>query len=76
MSSQPASKVTSVVPDESVLAEDSYFKQNDPPAELPQDAALARDFINFHVAAKRRVVLVTSGGTTVPLEKHTVRFST
>lgn len=31
-------------------------------------------FVKKHVAAGKRVVLVTSGGTTVPLELNTVRF--
>ncbi|KAK3330976.1 phosphopantothenate-cysteine ligase-like protein [Apodospora peruviana] len=61
-------------PDLDALAEDHYFKANPPPKDLPKHEALARDFINFHVAAGRRLVLVTSGGTTVPLEKQTVRF--
>ncbi|KAF3765071.1 DFP-domain-containing protein [Cryphonectria parasitica EP155] len=54
--------------------EDQYFSSNPPPKALSEHIAQARDFIDFHAAAKRRVVLVTSGGTTVPLEKQTVRF--
>lgn len=54
--------------------EDQYFSSNPPPKALPQHVALAQAFIDFHAAANRRVVLVTSGGTTVPLEKQTVRF--
>jgi len=54
-------------PDLEALAEDHYFKSNPPPKHLPEHEALARDFINHHVAAGRRLVLVTSGGTTVPL---------
>jgi len=30
--------------------------------------------VSKHVSARRRIVCVTSGGTTVPLEKNTVRF--
>ncbi|KAL2020975.1 hypothetical protein VTK56DRAFT_7749 [Thermocarpiscus australiensis] len=56
------------------LAEDHYFSANPPPKELEKHVALARDFIDYHAAAGRRLVLVTSGGTTVPLEKQTVRF--
>lgn len=56
-------------------AEDHYFSSNPPPKDLPKHEALARDFIAQHAAANRRVVLVTSGGTTVPLERNTVRFS-
>ncbi|KAK0615755.1 DNA/pantothenate metabolism flavoprotein [Bombardia bombarda] len=54
--------------------EDNYFGANPPPKDLPKHVALAQDFINYHAAAGRRLVLVTSGGTTVPLEKQTVRF--
>ncbi|PGH13279.1 hypothetical protein AJ80_06389 [Polytolypa hystricis UAMH7299] len=55
-------------------AESHYFKTNPPPHALQEHCALAQTFIDAHVKAKRRVVLVTSGGTTVPLETHTVRF--
>lgn len=58
----------------SYQAEDAYFGSNPPPKALPQHVAAAAEFINQHAAANRRVVLVTSGGTTVPLEKQTVRF--
>ena len=54
--------------------ERDYFSLNPPPAALDRHTNLARDFINQHTAAGRRVVLVTSGGTTVPLERQTVRF--
>ena len=55
-------------------AERDYFDENPPPPALDEHTALARDFINHHATAGRRVVLVTSGGTTVPLERQTVRF--
>jgi phosphopantothenate-cysteine ligase len=51
-----------------------YFKTNPPPRALEKHTVLAREFINRHVESHRRVVLVTSGGTTVPLENQTVRF--
>lgn len=54
--------------------ETDYFAANPEPASLDQTASLARDFINHHAAKNRRVALVTSGGTTVPLENQTVRF--
>lgn len=53
--------------DLAALAETHYFAANPPPKDLEKHVALARDFINFHSAAGRRLVLVTSGGTTVPL---------
>ena len=56
------------------VAEQDYFQKNPPPKALQQHASDATEFIDSHIAAKRRVVLVTSGGTTVPLENQTVRF--
>ncbi|KAF4627279.1 hypothetical protein G7Y89_g10876 [Cudoniella acicularis] len=56
------------------VAERDYFTENPAPALLEKFTEQASDFINFHAAAGRRVVLVTSGGTTVPLERQTVRF--
>ncbi|KAK0655982.1 DNA/pantothenate metabolism flavoprotein [Cercophora newfieldiana] len=56
------------------LAEDHYFSANPPPKDLDKHTALAREFIDYHAAAGRPLVLITSGGTTVPLEKQTVRF--
>ena len=56
------------------IAERDYFSENPPPIALAKHTALAKDFIEFHTAAGRRVALVTSGGTTVPLERQTVRF--
>lgn len=55
-------------------AESHYFKTNPPPNALDKHTVIAREFINRHVESHRRVVLVTSGGTTVPLENQTVRF--
>ncbi|KAG4433694.1 hypothetical protein IFR05_010833 [Cadophora sp. M221] len=56
------------------IAERDYFGENPPPKTLSAHTALAEAFINSHALAGRRVVLVTSGGTTVPLERQTVRF--
>ncbi|KAH8599225.1 phosphopantothenate-cysteine ligase [Bisporella sp. PMI_857] len=56
------------------IAERDYFNENTAPSTLGKHTDLAREFINRHAAAGRRVVLVTSGGTTVPLERQTVRF--
>ncbi|KAJ5372679.1 hypothetical protein N7517_004685 [Penicillium concentricum] len=55
-------------------AESVYFNEYPPPKALPRHETLARAFIDLHVEESRRVVLVTSGGTTVPLEAQTVRF--
>jgi phosphopantothenate-cysteine ligase len=51
-----------------------YFKTNPAPKSLNQHCGLARAFIQRHADDGRRVVLVTSGGTTVPLENQTVRY--
>ncbi|KAL8697219.1 MAG: hypothetical protein Q9224_002421 [Gallowayella concinna] len=51
-----------------------YFRQNPPPKSLPRQTALAHAFISEHLDHHRRVALITSGGTTVPLENQTVRF--
>jgi phosphopantothenate-cysteine ligase len=54
--------------------EHDYFTVNPAPASLSTHTSLARSFINTHASLHRRVVLITSGGTTVPLERQTVRF--
>ncbi|KAL8993324.1 MAG: hypothetical protein Q9169_006429 [Polycauliona sp. 2 TL-2023] len=54
--------------------DDEYFRQNPPPKSLQRQIALANAFISEHSENRRRVVLITSGGTTVPLENQTVRF--
>lgn len=38
------------------------------------DSDVVQQFIDRNAAVKRRIVLITSGGTTVPLEKSNVRF--
>ncbi|KAF2796101.1 phosphopantothenate-cysteine ligase-like protein [Melanomma pulvis-pyrius CBS 109.77] len=55
-------------------AESHYFISNPPPKDLKANTTLAREFIGRHADEGRRVVLVTSGGTTVPLETQTVRY--
>ncbi|CCH42040.1 hypothetical protein BN7_1579 [Wickerhamomyces ciferrii] len=56
--------------------EQNYFKTNQPPSYLDQLHKSTKEFIQFHKdqGKGRKVVLVTSGGTTVPLENNTVRF--
>lgn len=54
--------------------EHDYFALNPPPPSLTFHKSLACEFVSRHVAAGRKTVLVTSGGTTVPLENQTVRF--
>lgn len=55
-------------------AESYYFTHEPPPKDLRTNTTLAREFITRHAEGGRRVVLVTSGGTTVPLEQQTVRY--
>ena len=53
-----------------------YFNSNPAPKNLSSHTSLAKEFINYHVdrSPAQRLVLVTSGGTNVPLENQTVRF--
>jgi len=55
---------------------DDYFHKNPAPKSLSKHQALTREFIQYHLenSPNRRIALVTSGGTTVPLENQTVRF--
>ncbi|KAI0701393.1 phosphopantothenate-cysteine ligase [Cytidiella melzeri] len=53
---------------------ETYFATQPPPPTLDEDVARVRDFIQRQREARRKVVLVTSGGTTVPLELNVVRF--
>ncbi|KAF2747460.1 phosphopantothenate-cysteine ligase-like protein [Sporormia fimetaria CBS 119925] len=55
-------------------AESNYFRNTPPPRDLRSNTTLAREFIRRHAEDGRRLVLVTSGGTTVPLELQTVRY--
>ena len=55
-------------------SERDYFSNEPPPKDLQANVTLAREFIHRHDDQGRRVVLVTSGGTTVPLETQTVRY--
>ncbi|EJF59785.1 phosphopantothenate-cysteine ligase [Dichomitus squalens] len=58
---------------ESFSAE-KYFATQPPPPSLEQDVARVKDFLQKQLQERRKVVLVTSGGTTVPLELNVVRF--
>ena len=54
----------------------AWFASTPVPKSLAAHTALAREFIDYHLSTSstRRIALVTSGGTTVPLENQTVRF--
>lgn len=66
--------VTTTMTENAQQAESYYFTHEPPPKDLNTNTTLAREFINRHADEGRRVVLVTSGGTTVPLETQTVRY--
>ena len=51
-----------------------YFSKNPAPKSIKQFSGLAAAFVKKHSAVGRRIALITSGGTTVPLENQTVRF--
>ncbi|KAI5481571.1 phosphopantothenate-cysteine ligase [Pseudohyphozyma bogoriensis] len=53
---------------------EEFFSTQPPPPKLDEHLAQVRAFVERNIAAGRRVVLVTSGGTTVPLEHNVVRF--
>lgn len=50
----------------------NFFDENPAPSSVAAELERARAFLSVH--EKRRIALVTSGGTTVPLEQNTVRF--
>lgn len=54
--------------------EDKYFTTLKPPSYLAEILELVKQFVGFHENLGKPVVLVTLGGTTVPLENNTVRF--
>lgn len=56
------------------IDEDNYFRLHKPPSYLSQISTDVASFINYNHLKNRKIVLVTSGGTTVPLENNTVRF--
>ncbi|XP_055860508.1 phosphopantothenate--cysteine ligase-like isoform X2 [Biomphalaria glabrata] len=52
----------------------NFFHDLSPPDSYETKKDKLNQFANTHVLLKNRIVLVTSGGTTVPLESRTVRF--
>ncbi|KAG5723979.1 Phosphopantothenate--cysteine ligase CAB2 [Termitomyces sp. T112] len=53
---------------------EEYFATQPPPPSLQHDINAVREFVTRQAKENRKVVLVTSGGTTVPLELNVVRF--
>lgn len=53
---------------------EDFFAKHPPPQDLAQTENLLKSFIEKHSKKNNKVVLVTSGGTMIPLEHNTVRF--
>ncbi|XP_031783741.1 phosphopantothenate--cysteine ligase [Nasonia vitripennis] len=53
---------------------EEFYAKTPKPSNLDENEKLLNQFIAFHAKENTKVVLVTSGGTTVPLEHNTVRF--
>ncbi|KAG8180804.1 hypothetical protein JTE90_008589 [Oedothorax gibbosus] len=51
-----------------------FYEENPPPNGLLEVKAQIVRFCNYHISMENNVVLITSGGTSVPLEHSTVRF--
>ncbi|KAF9039687.1 phosphopantothenate-cysteine ligase [Hymenopellis radicata] len=60
--------------DSSSFSAERYFATQGAPPDLQHAVDLVRAFVAQQVKHNRKVVLVTSGGTTVPLELNVVRF--
>ena len=52
---------------------DDYFESTSPPPNLTELTEKINNFVDFH-KSHRKIAIVSSGGTTVPLEANTVRF--
>ncbi|XP_019632139.1 PREDICTED: phosphopantothenate--cysteine ligase-like [Branchiostoma belcheri] len=52
----------------------TYFEGSNPPEKYDENRTRIQEFVSRHSKDGRRLVLVTSGGTRVPLESRTVRF--
>ncbi|KAK9766276.1 Phosphopantothenate--cysteine ligase cab2 [Basidiobolus ranarum] len=57
-----------------LIEPDEYFRTHTAPADLAANEQAMEMFVAKHRAAGRRIAVITSGGTTVPLENQTVRF--
>ncbi|KAL5018236.1 hypothetical protein ScPMuIL_003958 [Solemya velum] len=52
----------------------SFFRQTSVPDKFEERNQCIKSFVERHKSLQNRIVLVSSGGTTVPLESRTVRF--
>ncbi|XP_014468488.1 PREDICTED: phosphopantothenate--cysteine ligase isoform X3 [Dinoponera quadriceps] len=57
-----------------VSAWEDFYAKHPPPQDLAQNESALKKFTKKHLEEGVKVVLVTSGGTTIPLEHNTVRF--
>ncbi|PAV15426.1 phosphopantothenate-cysteine ligase [Pyrrhoderma noxium] len=69
-----SSSSSSAQASETPFSAEKYFATQPPPPTLESDVNAVREFVERHAQQGRKVVLVTSGGTTVPLELNVVRF--
>ncbi|XP_013192871.1 phosphopantothenate--cysteine ligase [Amyelois transitella] len=53
---------------------EEFFAIHLPPTDFEDNRSLLKEFCERHDQYGNKIVLVTSGGTTVPLEHNTVRF--
>ncbi|KAL2719158.1 phosphopantothenate--cysteine ligase [Vespula squamosa] len=53
---------------------EEFFAKHPPPQDLTQTESLLKSFSDRHLKENNKVVLITSGGTMIPLEHNTVRF--
>lgn len=53
---------------------EDFYATHLPPSDFEDNRSLLKEFCERHNKSGRRIVLVTSGGTTIPLEHNTVRF--
>ncbi|XP_050678056.1 phosphopantothenate--cysteine ligase [Leptidea sinapis] len=53
---------------------EEFFATHLPPTDFEDNRSLLKEFCDRHHQQGHKIVLVTSGGTTVPLEHNTVRF--
>eukprot|EP00762_Andalucia_godoyi_P000530 ANDGO_05264.mRNA.1 Phosphopantothenate--cysteine ligase 2 len=56
------------------IAAEDFLADERVPARFAEQCSAIGAFLQINLAAKRRVVFVTSGGTKVPLERNTIRF--
>ncbi|KAI9918495.1 hypothetical protein PsorP6_011976 [Peronosclerospora sorghi] len=63
-----------VLSDEDRRRTEEYFRETSPPKWMNACRKQVEEFLDHHRIVGKCVAVVTSGGTTVPLERNTVRF--